>query len=131
MNGISMTEKILSYIETHSDQKLTLEAIAAELNYSKFYMARIFKENTGVTVSKYIQGRRLEEAAGKLAQTARPAVEIALEAGYGSQQAFTRAFHRKYGCTPQEYRRNSHVIINISRRMTMDFSGSRESRAAA
>lgn len=105
MGKASVTEKVLSYIEDHLGQELSLEEIARELNYSKYYVARAFKENTGMTLHKYIQGRRLSEAARKLAQTRQPIIEVAFDAGYGSQQAFTQAFHREYLCTPQEYRR--------------------------
>lgn len=105
MKDTSLTKKILLYIEDHLDQDLSLEKIAEELNYSRFYAARIFKEHTGMTLYKYIQGKRLDEAARKLAETGQPIVEVALEAGYGSQQAFTQAFRCVYACTPQEYRR--------------------------
>jgi len=105
MGDMSITEKILLYIEEHLDKELSLEKIAKELSYSKFYIARIFKDNTGTTLYKYIQGRRLDEAARKLAETKRPIVEIALEAGYSSQQAFTRSFRYAYICTPQQYRK--------------------------
>lgn len=91
MSDTEITKRLLSYIEDNLDKELTLEKIAKDLNYSRFYMARIFKENTETTIYKYIQGRRLSEAAGKLAGTGQPIVEIALEAGYGSQQAFTTA----------------------------------------
>ena len=56
----SVTGKILSYIDAHPDQDLTLERLAEELHYSKFYMARTFKADTGMTLCKYIQGRRPE-----------------------------------------------------------------------
>lgn len=105
MGSISITKKVLSYIEDNLDNELSLEKMAKELNYSKFYIARAFKENTGYTIYKYIQSRRLNEAAKKLVQTTRPIIEIALEAGYSSQQAFTQAFRYEYICTPQEYRR--------------------------
>lgn len=101
-----MTKNILSYVEKHLDSELSLEKIAKELNYSKFYIARVFKEDTGLTLYQYIRSRRLNESARKLVETKRPVIEIAFLAGYGSQQAFTQAFHREYGCTPQEYRRN-------------------------
>ncbi|MDE6674707.1 MAG: AraC family transcriptional regulator, partial [Acetatifactor sp.] len=94
-----------SYIEDHLGQELSLEEIARELHYSKYYVARAFKENTGMTLHRYIRDRRLSEAARKLAQTRQPILEVAFDAGYGSQQAFTQAFHREYLCTPQEYRR--------------------------
>lgn len=105
MGGRAVTKKVLSYIEEHPDKDLSLEEIAEALHYSRFYIARAFKENTGYTLYKYIRSRRLNEAARKLAETTQPVVEIALEAGYGSQQAFATAFRHEYLCTPQEYRR--------------------------
>lgn len=105
MGKASVTEEVLSYIEDHLGQDLSLEEIARELNYSKYYVARAFKENTGMTLHKYIQGRRLSEAARKLAQTRQPILEVAFDAGYSSQQAFTQAFRQEYLCTPREYRR--------------------------
>ena len=105
MGDMSITKKVLLYIENNLDKELSLEKIAKELSYSKFYIARTFKDNTGTTLYKYIQGRRLDEAARKLAETKQPIVEIAFEAGYSSQQAFTRSFRCTYICTPQQYRR--------------------------
>lgn len=118
MGSISIAEKVLSYIEDNLDKDLSLEKMANELNYSKFYIARAFKENTGCTVYKYIQSRRLNEAARKLVQTKLPIVEIALEAGYGSQQAFTQAFRYQYTCTPQEYRKIG-IFVPMKNRMNM------------
>ena len=83
MGGTAVTKKVLSYIEKHLEEDLSLEKIAEALNYSKFYIARAFKENTGYTLYKYVRNRRLEEAAKKLAETTQPIVEIALEAGDG------------------------------------------------
>ena len=105
MGDMSITKKVLLYIENNLDKELSLEKIAKELSYSKFYIARTFKDNTGTTLYKYIQGRRLDEAARKLAETKQPIVEIAFEAGYSAQQAFTRSFRCTYICTPQQYRR--------------------------
>ena len=85
---------------------MSLDRIAKELNYSKFYIARIFAKETGCTIYKYIQGRRLTLAARKLVETKEPIIEIAYEAHYNSQQAFTLAFHQLYLCTPQTYRKN-------------------------
>ena len=67
MKEMSLTERIIRYIEDNLDKDLSLEKIAEELNYSRFYTARTFKEHTGMTLYKYIQGRRLDEAAKKLA----------------------------------------------------------------
>ncbi len=75
MDKVSVTERVLSYIEEHLGQELSLEGIAEELHYSKYYMARAFREKTGITLHKYIQGRRLSEAARKLAQTRQPILD--------------------------------------------------------
>ena len=94
-NGV-LTKKILSYIENSLDKRLTLETMAEDLHYSKFDLARVFRQDTGLTLYRYIRGRRLDKAAEKLVTTGRPIVEIALEAGYGSQQAF-RSEERRVG----------------------------------
>ena len=106
MNHDIVVEKAVDYIEAHIDEDLPLDKIANALNYSKFYIARIFAEKTNCTVYKYIQGRRLTLAAQKLVGTDQPIVEIAYEAHYDSQQAFTLAFKQSYGCTPYIYRKN-------------------------
>ena len=106
MSEDKVVTKAASYIEHHIEEDLSLDKLAKALNYSKFYIARTFAEETGCTIYKYIQGRRLTLAAKKLVETKEPIVDIAYEAHYNSQQAFTLAFSRLYHCTPQVYRKN-------------------------
>ena len=106
MSEYSVIYKIVDYIEEHLDEDLSLDKLAESLNYSKFYIARVFVEKTGTSIYKYIQGRRLTLAAQKLVETKKPIIDIAYEAQYHSQQAFTLAFHQMYLCTPQVYRKN-------------------------
>lgn len=106
MHEKTVVEKIVDYIEKHLDEELSLDKIAKELNYSKFYIARSFSNKTGKTIYQYIKGRRLTLAAQKLVETKKPIIEIAYEAQYNSQQAFTLAFNQLYLCTPQIYRNN-------------------------
>jgi len=113
-----VVEKVVDYIESHLDDELTLDKIADALNYSKFYVARAFNEETGSTVYKYIQGRRLTMAAHALVKTDQPIIEIAYEAHYDSQQAFTLAFKQAYECTPKIYRKNG-VFYPKQTRMCM------------
>ena len=138
MGGISITKKILLYIEENLEKDLTLGKIANQLNYSKFYIARTFKDNTGITIYKYIQGRRLDVAAKKLVQTKQPIIEIAFEAGYHSQQAFTQAFRYTYICTPKEYRtigvfapKQKKIEINIRKKDIIFLFGNGKGAMAA
>lgn len=122
MKGKSVVNRILSYVERNLENDLTLEKIARELHYSKFYVERVFKEHTGQPLYRYMKNRRLNEAAKKLVETRRPIVEIALEAGYHSQQAFTQAFHEVSGLSPQKYRKLENFIPIQER---IDFSAIR------
>ena len=82
MSDDRIIQKVASYIEQHIEEDLSLDKIAEALNYSKFYIARTFAEETGCTIYKYIQGRRLTLAAKKLVETEEPIIEIAYEAHY-------------------------------------------------
>ena len=99
-------ESVEKYMGTGED--LSLEALEAHTGYSRFYLNRIFAEETGCTIHRYIMERRLTEAARKLVETDKTIVEISGEADYQSQQAFTLAFRRAYGCTPFTYRERKH-----------------------
>lgn len=118
MNNESMIKDILVYIESHLEEDLTLDKIAKELNYSKFYIERTFSEKNGCSLYKYVQKRRLTEAARKLVETDKSIVEIAYEAQYSSQQAFTFAFKKFYLCTPQVYRQRGIFYPKQSRIIT-------------
>lgn len=118
MNDHLVVKKIAAYIEQHLEDDLSLDKLAKELSYSKFYLARTFAKNTGLTIYKYIQGRRLTQAAQKLVETKKPVVEIAYEAHYNSQQSFTLAFSRLYHCPPQTYRKNG-IFRPMQPRITM------------
>ena len=108
MGNKSVIIKTVDYIESrlHDDEynELRLDEIANKISYSKFHLNRLFSEVVGCTIYKYIQKRRLTEAAKKLVCTDKPIIEIAYEANYESQQSFTLAFKQLYDHTPQEYR---------------------------
>ncbi len=115
MNHSMIVKEAADYIEKHLDEDLPLDKIAKALNYSKFYLSRVFHEETKCTIYKYIQGRRLTLAAKKLTETEKPIVEIAYEAHYNSQQAFTLAFQQCYQCTPNIYREKGKFYPKQSR----------------
>lgn len=101
------------YIEKNFRNTLCLDEIAEHTGYSKYHLNRIFKEQMGSTMFKYIQQCRLEQAAEELALTDKPVVEIALDAGYGSQQAFTLAFRQVYSLAPQQYRIRRRYVMKM------------------
>jgi AraC family transcriptional regulator len=97
-------QKALWYIEGHLARELTLDEIAAIGGVSRFHMVRSFAAATGSSVMRYVRARRLSEAARALASGAPDILALALEADYGSHEAFTRAFRDHFGVTPEAVR---------------------------
>jgi len=97
-------QKALWYIESHLAQPLTLDEIAAIGGVSRFHMVRAFAAATGFPVMRYVRARRLSEAARALANGAPDILSLALDADYGSHEAFTRAFRDHFGITPEMVR---------------------------
>jgi AraC family transcriptional regulator len=97
-------QRALWYIESHLAEPLTLDEIAAIAGVSRFHLVRAFAAATGLPVMRYVRARRLTEAARHLAGGAPDILSLALEADYGSHEAFTRAFRDHFGMTPEAVR---------------------------
>jgi AraC family transcriptional regulator len=96
--------KALWYIETRFDRELALDDIAAHAGLSRFALMRAFAATTGRPIKQYVRGRRLTEAARALAAGAPDILAVALDHGYGSHEAFTRAFREQFATTPEAVR---------------------------
>jgi len=101
---MSPVEKALWYIEGHLKLDLALADIAASAGVSRHHLLRAFGAATGLSVMRYLRGRRLSEAARRLADGAGDILSVAVDAGYNSHEAFTRAFGEQFGVTPAEVR---------------------------
>ena len=97
-------QKALWYIESHLAEPLTLDEIAGVAGVSRFHMVRAFAAATGFSVMRYVRARRLTKAARALANGAPDILTLALDADYGSHEAFTRAFRDHFGVTPEAVR---------------------------
>jgi AraC family transcriptional regulator len=97
-------QKALWYIESHLAEPLTLDEIADMSGVSRFHLVRAFAAVTGLPVMRYVRARRLTGAARALAGGAPDILTLALEADYGSHEAFTRAFRDHFGMTPEAVR---------------------------
>jgi AraC family transcriptional regulator len=102
-------QKALWFIESHLADALTLDEIAGVAGISRFHMVRAFAAATGLPVMRYVRIRRLTEAARALAGGAPDILMLALEADYGSHEAFTRAFRDHFGVTPEAVRASTRL----------------------
>ncbi len=101
--------KALWYVESHFAGEFSLDQVAAAGGVSRYYLSRAFAEATGFPVMQYVRARRLSEAARALAAGAPDILSVALAAGYGSHEAFTRAFRDRFGVTPEAIRAERNV----------------------
>ena len=94
----------VDYIEKHLDQKIELRAVSKAAGMSHAHFQRTFRALTGDTLSTYVRMRRMAKALDLLLSTDRRVLDIAVGAGFESQEAFARAFKRTFGITPTAYR---------------------------
>lgn len=95
---------LINWLESHMDQPLSLDNVAAKSGYSKWHLQRMFKDITGQAIVSYIRARRLTKAAIALRLTRRKILDIALQYHFDSQQSFTRAFKKQFAQSPSCYR---------------------------
>lgn len=100
-----VTEDILSYIEKHFTEDLSLSQLAENIHFSANYLSAQIKKKTGMSYINYISLLRLEYAVQLLIETNLKVSEIAVKCGYHDSSYFNRSFCRKYGTTPEQYRK--------------------------
>ena len=101
----SRMHRVLAYIDQHLEQPLSLSTLAEVAHFSPFHFHRLFSAWMGETFGDYLRRRRLEIAAMRLATQPRTRIlNIALSVGFGSAEAFTRAFKSRFGCSPTAWR---------------------------
>ncbi len=101
--------RILDHIHRHLDEELTLEVLAGVACFSPYHFHYIFRGIVGEGLGEYLRRLRLERAWHRLVHGVKPVSEVARDAGYGSHEAFDRAFKAHFGLTPTEARRAGEV----------------------
>lgn len=106
MHAWEAIDGALDFIEEHLQEDISTEALAQSAGLSPFYFQRLFKHLTGRPVLEYVKMRRLAMAASGLADREKRILDVAVEYGFSSHAAFTRAFKEAYGISPEEYRKD-------------------------
>ncbi len=97
--------KGVEFIESHVDESLPLSRIARHAALSEYHFHRLFRACFGIPVIEYVRGRRLSSAARRLVGEETPVLDLSLDSGFESPEAFARAFRKMYGISPTAYRR--------------------------
>jgi AraC family transcriptional regulator len=109
-------QRVTEYIDRHLDRPLDLDTLAAVAHFSPYHFHRLFSAWMGETVGDYLRRRRCELAATRLLAQPRVAVlQLALAVGFGSAEAFTRAFKGRFGVSPTSWRQQQSALRSAKR----------------
>ncbi|UCG47280.1 MAG: AraC family transcriptional regulator [Phycisphaerales bacterium] len=106
--------RVLILIQKNLDAEMPLNELARAAHFSPYHFHRIFRGMVGESLKEHIRRLRLERAALRLKHTDRSVLEIALEAGYETHEAFSRAFRSLCGCSPSGFRSDNSRICGAN-----------------
>lgn len=104
---VEMANLVKSMLTTRFRERLTLDQIAGEVNYSPYYLCRVFRNRTGFTIHQYLDQIRLRTSLEFVSQEDTDLTNLALTLGYSSHSHFTHSFRRAFGAPPSELRRKT------------------------
>lgn len=112
-SACSLLDDVLSYIDAHYLEPISLDEIASACHISKYYLSHMFSDIKKQTVMQYIVNKRLDNARKLLDSTSMTVEDIAFSSGFNNTSYFSRAFKEAYGVTPLCYRKKNFDKISI------------------
>ncbi len=106
----SLQREMLSYIQQHYTEKITLRMLAEEFHLSEKYISVYFKKHFSISFMQYVGHLRMTKAKQLLLSTDLPITEVALSCGFFSVNLFIRNFKEMYQVTPLQYRKKGTIL---------------------
>lgn len=110
MNSRDRIFEAIQYIEQNLSESFSIAEICTVACYSRFHFQRLFHAATGVTLTEYIQTRRITESGRLLIDSSDSILQIALTYQFKSHQHFSRAFRQLFGMTPSQFRKSGVAV---------------------
>ena len=107
-------QTVLAYINSHLDEELPVDALAANVYLSKYYLMRKFKQETGYSIHQYITSKRLL-AARQMLSGPDAVTDICYACGFRDYSTFSRAFRTMFHMTPKEWREQLNALSSLPR----------------
>ncbi len=104
--SVKTIETMINWVETNLKNEPTLDKMSDYVGYSSFYCSAKFHEVVGISFKEYVMRRKLTLAAKELRETKLKIIDIAVKYGFSSNEAFSRAFYKKTGYTPSQFRKD-------------------------
>ena len=113
MNQYILIWSVCTFVEARVQEEIDLEELACQTGYSLAHIRDVFRDNTGKSLSRYIQERKIANAAQSLLYTDDKIIDIAVHYGYSGRTVFSRVFRRFTGYTPSQFRTERPAIAPI------------------
>lgn len=104
-------QEVFHYVEQNLEQKLYVTDIADHVHLNSIYLARLFRQYTGITVQQYIIEKRLAKASSMLRDGQSP-MDVSFACGFGSYSNFSRSFTSHFKISPKQYQLNSRSLLS-------------------
>lgn len=121
MRYVSVLQQAIEFIEINLYKDIGLQDVANAVGYSYYHMTRLFTSSIKESVGSYIKKRRLYEASKRLIYSDDKIISIAMDIGFDSSEAFSRAFKALYGDSPSQYRKKGlHLASKAKKKIFID-----------
>lgn len=97
-------QKVMSWIDEHYQESFRLDDLSEVMHLSKFYLSKLFHEQTGSTLKEYVTAKRMRHACRLLETSAKSVEWIGSEVGFANPSYFVQVFKQEVGTTPLKYR---------------------------
>ncbi len=111
----NVVKKAKQFVNANLEGRVTLDVVAPHVGVSTYYLCKIFKRTTGMTLTEHVNRRRIERAKQMLLNPQYRVTEVAFEVGYQSLSQFNRSFLRYVGVSPSRFRKRQSAENAIQR----------------
>lgn len=102
-----LPKMIKDYLNRNYSSRITLDVLAKKFGYCNVTLTKCFKKEFGTTIMQYLSDIRLDKAAEMITKTLTPFKQIATDCGFSDQNYFSKAFTKRFGCSPSEYKKKN------------------------
>lgn len=100
---------IIDYLDDNLTEEITIDSIAGKFHFNRFYLMKMFKKVTGITILEYVNQKKIKSSLDAVVNTDDKILKIALNHGFNSQEYFSETFTKVLGISPSEFRKQAPI----------------------
>ena len=113
MNHYILIWSVCTFVESRVKEEIPMEELVRQTGFSLAHIRDVFRKCTGKPLTRYVQERKIANAAQELLDTDRTILEIAVNYGFSGRTVFSRAFRRYNGYTPSQFRTEAPLLSRV------------------